>query len=463
MKEHFQDYGVRKWAGDDLIDLQKEALDALQGLVEPYAPCIIQGCAVVQDGPAYKIEAGLAALRGVGVDGRACVKVVRVEAFETPTLPVYLSLACDQLSRAYADGSSKAIANNYIAVRSVNASEGAFELTADGGKRLVDTIGITKKLDRVGGEAKDTVVGFVEAAARSELKTGSKLGVLIGQAKKWFSDLRALAFKDKVAKSDLDEALTTELDNKVAKVTGKGLSTNDFTQALLDKLNGIASGANKYTHPVHTAKSSGLYKITVDSSGHVSAVEAVTKADITNLNIPAQDTTYGAATTSAPGLMSAADKTKLNGIATGANNYTHPTTTGNKHIPAGGSSGQILGWNSDGTAKWSGFPGLRLYAHAEIWITQNKQDVRFVGPSDKVYVNVNREGVGRYKVTFMNTEQDMPSLAGSTHGKVVIVAPISTGIHVSYNVLTGQAIQLRITDHVGDPVDSGDVTIWVMV
>lgn len=32
--------------------------------------------------------------------------------------------------------------------------------------------------------------------------------------------------------------------------------------------------------------------------------------------------------------------------------YTHPTTSGNKHIPSGGSSGQILRWSADGTAAW---------------------------------------------------------------------------------------------------------------
>ena len=32
--------------------------------------------------------------------------------------------------------------------------------------------------------------------------------------------------------------------------------------------------------------------------------------------------------------------------------YTHPTTSGNKHIPSGGSSGQILRWSADGTATW---------------------------------------------------------------------------------------------------------------
>lgn len=58
------------------------------------------------------------------------------------------------------------------------------------------------------------------------------------------------------------------------------------------------------------------------------------------------------ATTSANGLMSSSDKIKLDGIDENANNYVHPTTSGNKHIPSGGSSGQILKWSADGTAIW---------------------------------------------------------------------------------------------------------------
>lgn len=46
------------------------------------------------------------------------------------------------------------------------------------------------------------------------------------------------------------------------------------------------------------------------------------------------------------------EKAKLAGIAEGANKYTHPTTSGNKHIPSGGSAGQILRWDSDCTAVW---------------------------------------------------------------------------------------------------------------
>ncbi|MGE7613537.1 hypothetical protein [Paenibacillus sp. NPDC101420] len=46
----------------------------------------------------------------------------------------------------------------------------------------------------------------------------------------------------------LDNAVT----GKVDKVTGKQLSTNDYTAAEKTKLAGIATGANNYTHPNHT-------------------------------------------------------------------------------------------------------------------------------------------------------------------------------------------------------------------
>ena len=123
---------------------------------------------------------------------------------------------------------------------------------------------------------------------------------------------------DTILKSALGKIKAWGEGKFVAKETGKGLSTNDYTNADKTKLNGVAEGANKYVHPSYTAQKSGLYKVTVDASGHVSATTAVAKADITGLGIPAQDTTYADATTSTHGLMSAADKTKLDGVATGA-------------------------------------------------------------------------------------------------------------------------------------------------
>ena len=113
---------------------------------------------------------------------------------------------------------------------------------------------------------------------------------------------------------ELLDDTTVDLSGKVDKVAGKGLSTNDYTTAEKTKLAGIADGANKYVHPTHTAAASGLYKVTVDALGHVTATTKVTKNDITALGLPGQDTTYPEAPTAKAGLMSAADKSKLDGM-----------------------------------------------------------------------------------------------------------------------------------------------------
>lgn len=102
--------------------------------------------------------------------------------------------------------------------------------------------------------------------------------------------------------------------------------------ASVTKLKGIDEGANKYTHPTHTARTSGLYKITVDSLGHVIAVSAVQKSDITHLGIPDSDTTYDLASDYSNGLMSSDQYTKLKGIASGANKTTVDATLSSSSV-----------------------------------------------------------------------------------------------------------------------------------
>jgi hypothetical protein len=87
-----------------------------------------------------------------------------------------------------------------------------------------------------------------------------------------------------------------------------------------------------YTHPAHAAKKAGLYKVTVDAEGHVSAAEAVTKQDITGLGIPAQDTTYQKATAAADGLMSKEHFSKVEGIAANATKVEASATPGSIKI-----------------------------------------------------------------------------------------------------------------------------------
>ena len=157
-----------------------------------------------------------------------------------------------------------------------------------------------------------------------------------------------------------------DLSNYVEKESGKGLSTNDYSTTEKQKLAGLTN----YVHPSYTSKSLGLYKVSVDATGHVNSSQAVSKSDITALGIPGEntDTKYNQATDSTLGLIMIGygengknypveldedGKAYVNVPWTDTNTvYTHPTTSGNKHIPSGGSSGQILRWSADGTATW---------------------------------------------------------------------------------------------------------------
>ena len=106
--------------------------------------------------------------------------------------------------------------------------------------------------------------------------------------------------------------VTKQLGQKVDKVTGKGLSTEDYTTAEKQKLAGIAAGANNYQHPAsHPAT-----MISEDATHRF-----VTDTEKSAWSGKADKATASA---SAAGLMSAADKQKLDGVAAGANNYVHP-------------------------------------------------------------------------------------------------------------------------------------------
>lgn len=88
------------------------------------------------------------------------------------------------------------------------------------------------------------------------------------------------------AKTYTDTECATTLSSAESYTNGR------YTDEEKAKLNGIEAEANKYVHPSYAEQPSGLYNITVDTTGHVYSVTAVTKADIVALGIPAQDTVY---------------------------------------------------------------------------------------------------------------------------------------------------------------------------
>ena len=129
------------------------------------------------------------------------------------------------------------------------------------------------------------------------------------------------AIKDSEARSTAAIAL------KVDKVDGKQLSTNDYTTAEKQEVAKIANKVDK----------------------------------VEGKQLSTEDYTT-------------AEKTKLRGVAANANNYVHPTTAGNNHIPAGGAKGQILVNTGNGIAEWQdnqgggGGDGLEdIYSYGVEW------------------------------------------------------------------------------------------------
>jgi hypothetical protein len=140
-------------------------------------------------------------------------------------------------------------------------------------------------------------------------------------------------------------------NNTTYSVGDGGLTQINFTSADNTKLDGIAASANNYSHPT----SNGNLHIPVDGANnqflkYTSAGTAVWAAD--------NDTTYSVGDGGLTQInFTSADNTKLDGIAASANNYTHPTNAGNKHIPTGGATDQFLKYSSSGTAVWAAATG----------------------------------------------------------------------------------------------------------
>lgn len=94
--------------------------------------------------------------------------------------------------------------------------------------------------------------------------------------------------------NNLQSTMNTELAKKVGKVTVAGSGNAVTTASISGDTLTLTKGAtyNNYVHPAGSApsKASGFYKFSTDSTSHISGVTAVTKADITALGIPAQNT-----------------------------------------------------------------------------------------------------------------------------------------------------------------------------
>lgn len=153
---------------------------------------------------------------------------------------------------------------------------------------------LATRLASIASDLESAVAGGVTTAQVNSLISAA-IDDLINGAPATYDTLKEIA--DYLASHQNEyTALVQTVGTKVDKVEGKGLSTNDFTTALMNKLNGIAEGATK-----------------VEKSS-------------TNGNI------------------------KVNGIETQV--YAHPTGAGNEHLPSGGTVGQVLRAKGSGQGEW---------------------------------------------------------------------------------------------------------------
>lgn len=122
--------------------------------------------------------------------------------------------------------------------------------------------------------------------------------------------------------NNIEDGIQELQNTKVDKVSGKDLSDNNYTSAEKTKLAGIAAGAEVNVQSDWNQNDSGADDFIKNKPGNASTsvagfMSAADKSKLNGIETGATKNT-AVATTSANGLMSSSDKSKLNGIQAGA-------------------------------------------------------------------------------------------------------------------------------------------------
>ena len=181
-----------------------------------------------------------------------------------------------------------------------------------------------------------------------------------------------------------------------------------------------------------------------------------------------KDHTHPDVTITNSGFMSSADKIKLDGIQESANNYVHPDTTGHKHIPSGGSDGQVLIYSEDGTAVWGSVSNTDQYVKnnlnttAKAYITGTTSAITGIGEQvfdTGVYLT---ENVGELQAktfvgnltgtadTALSAEKCTGSAASADKTKEALDITLNGAPQKSFNGSEAVSIQINATS-VGAP------------
>ena len=247
------------------------------------------------------------------------------------------------------EGHVTGITGRTVKIPDAPATKSAAGLMSAADKEVLDNLPskIAAKADAEHGHAIADVTGLQSALA-GKADVHEYIGALTGNPTANATPGFGSTFTVSQVKTD-DAGHVTSLTNRTVKIpnttattSAAGLmSATDKTvlDGLPDKIAGKADAG--HTHSAATTSAAGLMsaddkakldgiaagatKVTVDSSLSSTSTNPVQNKAVHTALAGKSDTghSHSAATTSAAGLMSAADKTKLDGIAAGANNYVH--------------------------------------------------------------------------------------------------------------------------------------------
>lgn len=186
------------------------------------------------------------------------------------------------------------------------------------------------------------------------------------------------------------------------------------------KLDSVQASANAYVHPASGVVAGSYRSVTVDGDGHVTGGSNPTTLNdygITDAapssHVGAGGTAHESASPTMAGFMSASDKAKLDGIASGANSYVHPTSDGSNHVPATGtaSNGKVLKAGATaGSFSWASLtPGDVGLSNVNNWPFSTTTN----DPSDTTYATA-----GAVKRAADIANAALPKAGGSLTGSV---------------------------------------------
>ena len=255
--------------------------------------------------------------------------------------------------------------------------------------------------------------------------------------------------------------------NTTYSVGDGGLTQKNFTTTLKSKLDGIAASANNYSLPAAGDGTRGGVKLGYTESGQFYPVEAHGTSEKLYVNVPWQNTTYGVGD---GGLtqknFTSTLKSKLDGIAAGANNYSFPytvsATAGNNTVVQRHSSGYIYANYFNGTGTWStsgNSSGMALFTGSNGSDTFGRA---YTAAAARALLNV-ADGATANAGDITSVTAGTGMSGGGTSGAVTLNCTVSNSwrpVEAGGNTLSGsETLEFKAGNNVTISESGGEVTI----